>query len=50
MHAYHFRRDNFCAGRGDEKPWDVGETRVIPAVARKKIVLCEYGYHFSPTL
>ena len=50
MIGYHFLRHNYRAGRGDEKPWVIGETRIIPVANRKKIVLCKYGYHFSPTL
>ena len=48
--AYHFLRDDYRAGQGDEKPWEIGETRIIPAAERKAIALCKYGYHFCPTL
>ena len=46
--GYHFLREDFSAGSGDEKPWKIGETRTI--ADRSKIALCKYGYHFSPTL
>lgn len=48
MKAYHFLQADMRAGRGDEKPWEVGETRKLGA--RVKIKLCEEGYHASPTL
>ena len=46
--AYHFLLDDMCAHSGDEKPWEIGETRTIADVSRIK--LCQYGYHSSPTL
>src|SRR5208282_2154925 len=46
--AYHFLRDDMTAGSGNEKPWEIGETRTIADPS--KIALCEYGYHSSPSL
>ena len=46
--AYHFLRADRTAGSGDESPWEIGETRTISDLS--KIVLCQYGYHSSPTL
>ena len=46
--AFHFLNADMCANSGDEKPWEIGETRTI--ADRARIKLCEYGYHSSPTL
>ncbi len=46
--AYHFLQANLTAGFGDEKPWEIGETRTIAEPS--KIAVCKYGYHSSPTL
>ena len=48
VRAYHFLLNDMRAHSGDEKPWEIGETRTIADVSRIK--LCEYGYHSSPTL
>ena len=50
MKAYHFLQADFRAGRSDEGPWKIGETRIIPKIRRNKFILCQYGYHFCPTL
>ncbi len=46
--AYHFLQANLTAGSGDEKPWEIGESRTIAKPS--KIMLGAYGYHSSPTL
>ncbi len=46
--AYHFLQADMTAGSGNERPWEVGETRTIKDPS--KIALCKYGYHSSPTL
>ena len=46
--AFHFLKEDFTSRSGDEAPWSVGETRTIADPS--KIVLCEYGYHSSPSL
>ncbi len=43
---YHFLTSDMRAGHSDEPPWTVGETRSIDV----EPVLCEQGYHASPTL
>lgn len=48
MKAYHFLKADFTAGEGNEKPWEIGETRTIANA--NDVRLCEYGYHSSPTL
>lgn len=48
MKAYHFLKADMRAGEGDEAPWKVGETRTVAEPDRIK--LCDYGYHFCPTL
>lgn len=48
MIAYHWLKDDMSAGRGNEKPWSVGEERTYKG--RRPIKLCERGYHSSPTL
>ena len=48
MKGYHFLQADMTAGSGDEAPWEIGEKRTIADPS--KIVLCEYGYHSSPSL
>jgi hypothetical protein len=48
LKAYHFLQADMTAGSGDEKAWEIGETRTI--ADRSRIILCEYGYHSSPSL
>ena len=43
--AYHFLRADMKSGQGNELPWPEGEERTITG----KLVLCERGYHSSPT-
>ncbi len=45
MRAYHFLKADMTAGSGNEKPWTIGEKRTI----KGDIVLCERGYHSSPS-
>ena len=46
--AFHFLNADMTANSGNEKAWEIGETRTIEDVSR--IQLCTYGYHSSPTL
>lgn len=46
MKAYHWLKANMTAGSSHESPWTVGETRI----ATGPLVLCQNGYHHSPTL
>ena len=46
MKAFHWLRDDMTAGSGEEPAWKIGETRTIEG----DLVLCERGYHHSPTL
>jgi hypothetical protein len=46
--AFHFLRADRTSDCGNESPWEDGETRII--ADPEKIILCEYGYHSSPTL
>ena len=46
--AYHFLNADMTASSGNEPRWEIGETRTIAAT--KRIKLCAYGYHSSPTL
>ncbi len=43
--AYHFLRDDYTTGCGNEPPWKVGKTRTIQGT----IAICEKGYHASPS-
>ena len=45
MRAYHWLRADMTAGSGGEPPWTLGEERRIGG----KLVLCQRGYHHSPT-
>lgn len=45
MKAYHTIQHNFRSFMGHEKPWTVGESRSVEG----KVVLCENGYHYSPS-
>jgi len=47
MKAWHFLKDDMTAGSGLEPAWSEGEERTIKG--RKEIILCEYGYHSSPS-
>ena len=47
MLAYHWLTESMTAGHGDEPAWTEGEERTIKG--RKKIVICQHGYHSSPT-
>ena len=47
MLAWHFLRDDLTAGSGNEPAWTEGEERTIKG--RKKLKLCEHGYHSAPT-
>ena len=46
--AFHFLNADMTANSGNEKAWEIGETRTIEDESR--INLCEFGYHSSPTL
>ena len=46
MIAYHFMREGLRSGAGEEPAWTLGEERSIEG----EIVLCQHGYHSSPTL
>ncbi|MDO8750341.1 MAG: hypothetical protein Q7K03_04255, partial [Dehalococcoidia bacterium] len=46
MQSYHFLKADMTAGSGKEPAWTVGETRTM----KGKAVMCERGYHASPTL
>jgi hypothetical protein len=48
MIGYHFLREDFRSGEGNEPPWEIGEERII--AGPENIALCRYGYHFSRTL
>lgn len=50
MKGYKFLKADMRSGWGDEPPWEIGVKREIPKDRRKQIVICEYGYHASPTL
>src|SRR3990172_2613386 len=45
IYAVHFMGADYRPRNGREKAWKVGETRTVS----KKLVLCERGYHYSPT-
>ncbi len=45
--AWHWLKADFTAGSGTEPAWAIGEERVIKG--SRKLVLCERGYHSSPT-
>lgn len=45
MKAYHCLKSDMCSGEGPQRPWKVGERRSV----RGPLVLCEHGYHWSPT-
>ena len=47
MIAWHFLKEDMCAGYGKERAWKVGDERTVKT---KTIKLCERGYHSSPTL
>ena len=36
MKAYHFLKHNMTAGRGNEAPWVVGETRTVASHAASR--------------
>ena len=46
MKAYHFLRADMTTDSGTESPWEIGEERTYHG----EIVLCQSGYHSSPTL
>src|SRR3990167_8351842 len=46
MITFHWLQENMKAGNGREKAWAIGEERTHKA---KKLVICERGYHSSPT-
>ena len=46
MKAYHFLRADMTTDSGTESPWKIGEERTYHG----EIVLCQSGYHSSPTL
>lgn len=48
MKGFHFLQADMTTDSGDEAPWEIGEKRTIADPS--KIVLCEYGYHSSPSL
>ena len=45
MRAFKFLRDDMRSGEGTEPPWEIGKKRTV----KGKIILCERGYHSSPT-
>jgi hypothetical protein len=45
MRAYHFLREDWRSGKGNEPPWTVGETRTYPGHPE----MCIAGYHSSPS-
>ena len=47
MRAYHFLKDDMTAGNGTEPAWAEGEERTLPDGI--ELVICEVGYHSSPT-
>ena len=47
MLAAHWLRADMRAGHGKEKAWTIGEERIHKA---RKLVICELGYHSSPSL
>ena len=47
MLSWHWLCEDMTAGHGTEPAWTEGEERTIKG--RKKIVICEHGYHSSPS-
>lgn len=47
MNAYHFLHQDMTTDYGDEPPWERGEERTYKG---DDIMLCNRGYHSSPTL
>lgn len=46
VRGYKFLQDDLRSGAGSQPPWQIGEVRTITGGA---IVICQRGYHYSPT-